>query len=313
MRILVTGGAGFIGSHVVERFVADGHTVAVVDDLSTGHRENVPAGVPLYVCDIRDAELAQVLSDFQPDVISHHAAQMSVRVSIQEPRRDAAINVEGTINLLELARANAVRKVLYASTGGALYGEPRYLPCDEEHPVVPLSHYGISKHTVEHYLELYGQLYGLDFTVLRYPNVYGPRQDPHGEAGVVAIFAGAMLADEPISIFGDGTQQRDFVYVSDVARANVSALTHGSRAIVNLGSGRGTSVLDIYSGLAKILDYHRRPVFRRPRLGEVYRIYLTGARAKRKLDWVPEVNLEDGLARTVAALRTANGGVLVES
>jgi UDP-glucose 4-epimerase len=170
---------------------------------------------------------------------------------------------------------------------------------------VPLSHYGISKHTVEHYLELYAQLYGLDFTVLRYPNVYGPRQDPHGEAGVVAIFAGAMLADESVSIFGDGSQQRDFVYVSDVARANVSAVTRGSRATVNLGSAKGTSVLDIFNGLAGILDYHRRPVFRRPRLGEVYRIYLTGARARRQLEWTPEVSLEDGLACTAAALRVA--------
>jgi len=313
MRVLVTGGAGFIGSHVVEHYLAAGCDVAVVDDLSTGHRENVPPDVQLYVCDIRDAALTEVLNEFQPDIINHHAAQMSVRVSIQEPRRDASINVEGTINLLECARGSAVRKVIYASTGGALYGEPRYLPCDEDHPVVPLSHYGISKHTVEHYLELYAQLYGLDYTVLRYPNVYGPRQDPHGEAGVVAIFAGSMLADEPVSIFGDGTQQRDFVYVSDVAKASVSAMTLGSRATVNLGSGKGTSVLDIYTGLANVLNYHRRPIFRRPRLGEVYRIYLTGTRARRQLEWTPEVSLEAGLARTVAALRAAGARPVTEA
>jgi UDP-glucose 4-epimerase len=295
MRVLVTGGAGFIGSHVAELMLAHGHHVAVVDDLSTGHRENVPDGARFFECDIRDAGLRNIFAEFQPDVVAHLAAQMSVRVSIQEPRRDADINVEGSINVLECARAQGTRKIIYASTGGALYGEPRYLPCDEAHRVTPLCHYGISKHTVEHYLELYAHLYGLDFTVLRFPNVYGPRQDPEGEAGVVAIFAGRMLEGLPVTIFGDGTQQRDFVYVSDVARANLLALEHGSGSIVNLGSNTGTSVLDIFRELALLTGYKLEPEFKPARLGEVYRIYLTGELAFAQLGWSPRVSLSAGL------------------
>lgn len=302
VRILVTGGAGFIGSHVTEHFLAAGHEVAIVDDLSTGHRENVPPGAGFYECDIREPRLIEIFNAFRPQVVSHLAAQMSVRVSLQEPRFDASVNVEGSINLLECARASGVSKVIYASTGGALYGEPGYLPCDEQHPVRPLSHYGISKHTVEHYLELYAALYGLDFTVLRYPNVYGPRQDKDGEAGVVAIFAGKMLQDQPVSVFGDGHQERDFVHVSDVARANVLALEKGSGHILNLGSNRGTSVLEIFQSLARITGYTRKPEFHPARLGEVYRIYLTGENARATLGWEPEITLDSGLRDTVNSL-----------
>jgi UDP-glucose 4-epimerase len=299
MRVLVTGGAGFIGSHVAELMLAHGHHVAIVDDLSTGHRENVPDGARFYQCDIRDAGLLNIFNDFQPEVVAHLAAQMSVRVSIQHPRRDADINIEGSINVLECARVQGTRKIIYASTGGALYGEPRYLPCDEAHRIAPLCHYGISKHTVEHYLELYAHLYGLDYTVLRYPNVYGPRQDPEGEAGVVAIFVGRMLDGLPITIFGDGTQQRDFVYVSDVARANLLALEHGAGSILNLGSRTGTSVLDIYRELAILTDYKLEPQFEPARLGEVYRIYLTGELAYAQLGWSPQVLLATGLRQVV--------------
>ena len=275
----------------------------MLDDLSTGKRANIPEGVRFYECDIRDPGLESAIRDFSPEVISHHAAQMSVRVSIRHPRRDAQINVEGSINLLDIAAAAGVRKIIYASTGGAMYGEPRYLPCDEDHPIVPLSHYGISKHTVEHYLELYAQLYDLDFTVLRYPNVYGPRQDPEGEAGVVAIFIGLMLQDKPVTIFGDGNQERDFVYVGDVARSNVIALERGSRATVNLGSGRGTSVNDIFAELARTIDYSHAPEFAPTRVGEVYKIYLTGDLARQRLDWEPLTSFQDGLNRTVAWTR----------
>lgn len=302
MRILVTGGAGFIGSHVAERLLNEGHEVAVLDDLSTGHRENVPAAARFFECDIRDARLAEVFSDFRPEVVCHHAAQMSVRISIREPHRDADINIQGTINLLETALASGTRKIIYASTGGALYGEPIYLPCDEQHPVVPLCHYGISKHTVEHYLELYRYLYGLDYTVLRYPNVYGPRQDPEGEAGVVAIFIGRMLSGLPVTIFGDGEQQRDFVYVGDVAEANSLALEHGSGEIVNLGSNQGTSVNEIFAALATQTGYELSPVFEPARPGEVYRIYLTGERARAVLGWQVTVGLDEGLRRTVRSI-----------
>jgi UDP-glucose 4-epimerase len=282
-----------------------GHHVAIVDNLSTGREENIPQDVPFYRCDIRDSRLGYVLVTERPEVVCHLAAQMSVRVSIQDPRNDASINVEGTVNLLELAREVGVEKIVYASTGGAVYGEPRYLPCDEHHPVQPMCQYGITKHTVEHYLELYWYLYGLDYTVLRFPNVYGPRQDPHGEAGVVAIFAGQMLDDADVTIYGDGEQQRDFVYVGDVARAHLSALASGSQRIINLGSGQGTSVNDIFNGLSAILGYSRPPRFELERLGEVYRIYLTGDRAREYLGWRATTPLAEGLRHTVDSVIAA--------
>lgn len=299
MRILVTGGAGFIGSHVATLLLASGHEVAVLDDLSTGHRANIPAGATFYECDIRDPRLAAIFAEFRPEVVSHHAAQMSVRVSVQQPRLDASVNVEGSVHLLECAVKAGTRKVIYASTGGAVYGEPRYLPCDEQHPVAPLCQYGISKHTVEHYLELYAHLYDLDYTVLRYPNVFGPRQDPEGEAGVVAIFARRMLRDLPVTIYGDGLQERDFVAVGDVARATLAALGRGSRAIINLGSGVGTNVQTIFDLLAGITGYARSADYQPARLGEVSRIYLTGERADELLGWAPAISLQEGLLESV--------------
>jgi UDP-glucose 4-epimerase len=302
VKILVTGGAGFIASHVVDAYIADGHDVAIVDDLSTGHRENLHPQARFYEMDIRDPALADVFAAEQPEVVNHHGAQMSVRVSVDEPLRDASINVVGTLNLLECARHAGVRKVIYISTGGAVYGEPRYLPCDEEHPVDPLCPYGISKHTPEHYLALYERLYRLGYTVLRYPNVYGPRQDPHGEAGVVAIFTGQMLRGERVVINGTGEQERDFVAVGDVAAANRAALWAGDGEIINLGSGRGTSVNEIFAALAAITDYRQPPLFGPAKSGEVFKIFLTGDKARRLLDWQPTVSLEAGLAMTVASL-----------
>lgn len=312
MRILVTGGAGFIGSHVVDAYIADGHDVAIVDDLSTGHRANVNPQARLYEMDIRDPALAAVFATERPEVVNHHGAQMSVRVSVDEPLRDASINVVGSLNVLECARRADVRKVIYVSTGGAVYGEPRYLPCDEEHPVDPLCPYGISKHTPEHYLALYQGLYGLDYTVLRYPNVYGPRQDPHGEAGVVAIFAGQMLRDERVVINGSGEQERDFVAIRDVVAANVAALWYGGRETINLGSGRGTSVNEIFAALAAITGYRRPPVYGAAKSGEVFKIYLTGDKARRLLRWRPTVSLKAGLAATVDSLRSSPAEMVAE-
>jgi UDP-glucose 4-epimerase len=309
MRVIVTGGAGFIGSHVAGRLLQSGHDVAIIDDLSTGHRENVPVEASFYECDIRDERVAAIFAEVRPNAVCHLAAQMSVRVSIEEPRRDASINVEGSINLLEAAIRTTRPKIIYASTGGAIYGEPRYLPCDESHPIVPMSHYGISKHTVEHYLELYAGLYDLDYTALRLPNVYGPRQDPHGEAGVVSIFAGLMLAGSPVTIFGDGAQERDFVYVSDVARAFDLALTQGSRASINLGSGRGTSVLEIRDELDRLVG-NSETRFRPARAGEVYQIYLTGERAATLLGWRPDVGLAEGLGQTLAWVRETTSAMV---
>ena len=253
MKILVTGGAGFIGSHVVDACVESGYQVVVVDDLSTGRISNLNPAATFYKMDIRDPEMAQVFEIERPDFVDHHAAQMDVRRSIVDPLFDADVNIRGSINLLECSRRVGVKLFVYISTGGAVYGEPVYLPCDEEHPINPICQYGASKHTVEHYLYMYQVNYGLEYTVLRYPNVYGPRQDPHGEAGVVAIFTGQMITDQQVVINGDGEQERDFVYVGDCARANLLALqSAGPSGIYNLGCGVGTSVNQVFQVLSDI-------------------------------------------------------------
>ena len=303
MKILVTGGAGFIGSHVVDALLADGHDVVVVDDLSTGRRQNLNPKARLYQLDIRSPELASVFERERPEVVDHHAAQMDVRRSVAEPLFDADVNVRGTLNLLEAARAYGTRKVIYISTGGAVYGEPQYLPCDEDHPINPICQYGVSKHVVEHYLFVYHHLYGLDYTVLRYPNVYGPRQNPRGEAGVVAIFTGRMLTNQPVTINGDGQQERDFVYVADCARANVVALRHGSGGIFNLGSNRGVSVNMLFAELAQIIGYTPAPTLGPAKPGETSKIYLDGRRAQAHLSWAPIIGLDQGLQQTVAYFR----------
>jgi len=300
MKILVTGGAGFIGSHVVELYLEHGHEVVVVDDLSTGHRANVPARATFYPVDIRRPELDEIFAAERPQVVNHHAAQMSVRISVDRPLFDADVNILGSLNLLECARRHGVERLIYISSGGAVYGEPVSLPCDEGHPVDPICPYGVSKHVVEHYLHLYRVNYGLPYVVLRYPNVYGPRQDPAGEAGVVAIFTGQMLADKPLTINGDGTQERDFVYVSDCARANLAALQpEVESGIFNLGSGRGTSVLEIYQILRDITGYSGAAQFGAAKLGETYRIFLNADKARRGLAWSPTVDLASGLRQTV--------------
>jgi UDP-glucose 4-epimerase len=299
MRILVTGGAGFIGSHIVDAFVAAGHQVAVVDNLNTGKLANLNPAASFFQVDIRDVEgLARVFEQEQPEVISHQAALADVRGSLREPDIYAEVNVIGSIRLLEQARLHGVRKVIYASTGGAVYGEPEYVPVREDHAINPLDPYGASKHAVEHYLFLYRHNYGLDYASLRYPNVYGPRQDPHGEAGVVAIFTGKMLDGEPCTINGDGTQQRDFVYVGDVARANLLAATNGS-GIYNIGSGVGTDVNAIFAGLKQAAGHTQDARYGPAKLGEVYKIYLDASKARRELGWESTVSVVDGLRRTV--------------
>ena len=303
MKILVTGGAGFIASHVVDALIAAGHDVAIVDNLSTGRRQNINPQARFYEVDIRSTALAEVFAQERPEVVNHHAAQMDVRRSVADPIYDADVNILGSLNLLELARQHGVRKVVYISTGGAVYGEPVYLPCDEAHPVDPLCPYGATKHTVEHYLFMYRQNYGLDYTVLRYPNVYGPRQDPHGEAGVVAIFAGQMLSGQQVTINGSGEQERDFVYVGDCVRANLLALDAGSGQIYNLGWGTGVSVNDIFFHMKEITRYGREPVHGPPKLGETFKIYLDASKARRELGWEPQVTLRDGLELTVAYFR----------
>ena len=307
MRILVTGGAGFIGSHVVDALIEKGHEVVVVDDLSTGKREHLNPQAKFYHLDIRDAQgLEEVFAAERPEIVNHQAARANVRESMEKPVLYAEVNVLGSLNLLELSRKYDVAKFIYASTGGAVYGEPEYLPADENHPINPLDPYGASKHFVEHYLYLYSANYGLCYTALRYPNVYGPRQDPYGEAGVVAIFTDQMLQGGQPIINGSGEQERDFVYVGDIAEANVLAMERGDNQVYNLGWGVGTSVNEIFAKLKEITGYEREAVHGPPKLGEVFKIYLDASKARQELGWSPQVELEEGLRRTVKYFRNAN-------
>jgi UDP-glucose 4-epimerase len=304
MKVLVTGGAGFIGSHIVDALLAAGDSVAVVDDLSTGKQANVDARARFHLADIRDAEaLARIFDEEQPEVVLHQAAKANVRESIEMPVLYADVNVLGSLNLLEQARRTGVKKFVYASTGGAVYGEPQFLPVTEEHPVNPLDPYGASKHHVEHYLHLYYENFKLSYTILRYPNVYGPRQDPFGEAGVIAVFTGKMLRGEQVTINGTGKQERDFVYVGDVARANLLATSGEHNGIYNLGSGCGTDINTIFAKLRDLTKFVGEPNYGPAKLGEVYRTWLDASKAQRELAWEPAVPLDDGLQKTVDYFR----------
>jgi len=307
--VLVTGGAGFIGSHVVERCLAAEHRVAVVDDLSTGRRENVPPRARLYVQDIRDPALADVFRSEAPDAVIHLAAQAAVSRSVANPRLDAEINILGSLNVLECCRQTGVRRVVYASTGGAAYGDTEKLPTPEDHPTRPSSPYGVSKVTVEQYLACWGGLYGLSTVALRYANVYGPRQSPHGEAGVIAIFTDRILRGEPCIVNGDGLQTRDYVYVGDIAEANALALDRPDvTGPVNLGTGVATSVLELFAALRAAAGGRAEARHGPPRPGEQRRSVLDATRARLVLGWTPRVALAEGLQRTFDALRSAAAG-----
>jgi len=303
-KILVTGGAGFIGSNLVDRLIKEGLEVVIVDDLSTGLERNLNPEAKFYKMDIREEKLEEVFAAEKPDFVSHHAAQMDVRRSVREPMFDAAVNILGSLNIIENCRKHKVKKIIYISTGGAVYGEPAYLPVDEKHPIKPECQYGISKHTVEHYLYLYGLTYGLHYTVLRYPNVYGPRQNPHGEAGVNAIFIGKMLKNEVPIIFGNGEQLRDYIYVDDVVKANLLSLEGGEGKIYNIGSGIGTSVNNIYQTLQGILGFEADPKYASSRTGEIKRVYLDSTKAQKELGWRQEISFKEGLRRTVDWFRS---------
>ena len=309
--MLVTGGAGFIGSHIVDAYVEVGLDVVVVDNLATGSRANLNPAARLYEVDIRDrAALDEVFAAERPAIVNHQAAQASVRVSMEDPPKDAEINVLGSLNVLEVARRYGTRKLIYAATGGAAVGEPKYLPVDEDHPVEPLSPYGADKHAVEHYCGIYQRSFGLEATILRYANVYGPRQDPRGEAGVIAIFVGRMLAGQHPSIYGSGDQERDYVYVEDVARASVLALTKGGGGMYNIGTGVSASVNDLFERLAELTGFGEQPTYADALPGEVFKIYVTYERARRELGWEPTVDLYEGLRRTVESVgaKLAGGG-----
>lgn len=298
---LVTGAAGFIGSHLVDRLLADGYEVIGIDDLSSGRLENLPEGFDLREMDIRDSEVREVVVEIRPDVVFHLAAQISVSVSAREPLLDADVNIGGALNLLEGIRAlgdDAV-KLVYITSGGTAYGDPEVVPADESTPVRPLSPYGASKLAIETYLPIYESLCDLEYSIIRLANVYGPRQDPHGEAGVVAIFAKAMLADKPLTVFGDGKDERDYVFVGDVVDAISRAAGSELSGPFNIGTGVSTSTNRIFEVVASNCDHTDTAVHSPARAGDINRISLDASRAERELGWVPRVSLEDGLKTTV--------------
>jgi UDP-glucose 4-epimerase len=308
MRALVTGGAGFIGSNLVDALLARGDEVTVVDDLTTGRRENLDGalagGAELLEQDIRDAgALAGVFERARPEVVFHLAAQIDVRRSVAETAFDARVNVEGTVNMLEAARGAGVRRFVNTSTGGAIYGEGRILPAPEDHPVAPEAPYGQSKFAAEGYCDLYARLHGLSTISLRYGNVFGPRQDPLGEAGVIAIFCGSLLAGKRPTIFGDGRQTRDYVYVGDVVEANLAAAESEVAGPVNIGRGEPVSVLDLVAALGRLAGRDLDPELAPRRPGELQDIHLDTSRARVELNWKARVGLEEGLERTLGSLR----------
>jgi UDP-glucose 4-epimerase len=301
--VCVTGGAGFIGSHVAEAFLAEGRRVLIVDDLSGGRRENVPQGAELHVLDIRSREAADLVRDSGIEVLVHHAAQMDVRRSVEDPLHDASVNLLGGLNLAEAARHGGVRQILFASTGGAIYGEQESFPATEDHPARPVSPYGVSKLAFERYLFYYHAAYGLDVACLRYANVYGERQNPHGEAGVVAIFLNRLLAGEAPTINGDGLQTRDYVHVSDVVRANLAAAGKPGFHIYNVGTGIETSVVELYRELARAVGSDLQARHGPAKPGEQQRSSVDASRIRQELNLPEPLPLREGLARTAAWFR----------
>ena len=307
MKILVTGGAGFIGSHVVDAYIAAGHEVAVLDDLSTGREDNLNADAAFHRVDVRDLTKVQsAIAAFRPEIVNHHAAQSEVPKSVADPGNDALVNVVGGLNVLRACVDSGVRKVIFSSTGGALYGEPDVVPADEDHPVRPLSPYGTSKYSVEQYLGTFQRTFGLTFTTLRYANVYGARQDFAAEEGrVVAVFASRMLEGKPLTIDGDGNQSRDMIHVGDVAMANIAALDRGDGGTYHVSTGVPVTVNDLFRKLAILIEYKLEPRFGPARKGDVYRIALDNSRAADELGWAPQIQLEEGLRLTVDYFRAA--------
>jgi len=305
LKILVTGGAGFIGSHVVDAYVLAGHEVAVLDNFVTGREDNVNPAAKIFRVDVRDRDaVLGAISSFRPEVVSHHAAQSEVPKSVADPGYDAQVNVVGGLNVLKASADNGVRKVIFSSTGGALYGEPDIVPCDEDHPLRPLSPYGASKVAFEQYLGTFDRTFGLKFTTLRYANIYGARQDFAAEEGrVIAIFASRMIEGRPLTIDGDGNQSRDMLHVGDVATANLAALERGDGGTYHVSTGIPVTVNDLFRKLSLLTEYRDAPRFGPARKGDVYRIALDNARAREQLGWVPRIGLEEGLQLTVDYFR----------
>jgi len=302
MKVLVTGGAGFIGSNLVDALLATGNQVTIVDNLSTGRFDNVNSLAKFYLEDITSERLAGILKMEQPDLVFHHAAQIDVQVSLKNPSYDAKVNIMGTINVLDACVQSGVDKVIYASSAAA-FGEPEYIGIDEKHKVDPISNYGISKHTPEHYLRVYHAAYGLKYTALRYANVFGPRQDPKGEGGVISIFIDRFLNGQRPVIFGDGKQTRDFIYVKDIVKANLAAIDKGHGEILNIGTGRQTSINELLGIIKRIINSQITPIYVSPRKGDILHSYFDNSFAQKVLGWEPTYTLEQSLNETVEYYR----------
>ena len=300
MKIVVTGGAGFIGSHIVDAFIEKGHEVHIIDDFSTGRKENVNPKATVHKLDIADPKAAALIGKLKPDALNHQAAQMDLRLSVEDPLLDARINIIGFLNLLEACKNSGVKKVLFASSGGAVYGDKEPIPAAEDHPTEPLSPYGVSKKTGELYLAYYYAAFGMPFIALRYSNVYGPRQSSKGEAGVVAIFISQLLAGKSPMINGDGKQTRDYVFVKDIVRANVAALESNYIGPVNIGTGKETDVVTISESLRQGLKSNIAAVHGAAKIGEQRRSCLNTSLARDLLGWQAEVPLQTGLEQTIA-------------
>jgi len=298
MKFLVTGGAGFIASHIVDRLIKEGHHVAIVDNMSTGKESNLTPKAKLYKMDICDPALESVFEAEKPDYVSHHAAQISVVVSVRDPQLDVQMNIIGAINVLQQCMKHKVKKLIFSSSGGTVYGEPEYLPADEKHSTKPLCPYAIDKLTFENYLYMYGVLYDFDYSVLRYANVYGPRQDPHGEAGVIAIFTQKIVDGVQPIIFGDGKATRDYIYIDDIVDANMIAWEKGDKGIYNIGTAIETDVNEIFRLLKKEFNFPKDAIHGEKRPGELQRISIANEKAKAELGWSPKYTLEEGVKKT---------------
>ncbi|MFW6022678.1 MAG: SDR family oxidoreductase [Halanaerobiaceae bacterium] len=298
MNVMVTGGAGFIGSHIVDLLIEKGYSVVIIDDLSTGKMENINKEAEFYKIGIQSDELYKIFQKKRITHIIHQAAQVDVQSSLNNPLFDADINICGTINLLECCRKYGVKKIVYASSA-AVYGEPEYLPIDEDHPVQPLSPYGISKYTPEHYITMYHKIYGIEYTILRYSNVFGPRQSAEGEGGVISIFVDRMLADKRPVIYGDGSQSRDFIFVKDVAAANIKSLEKGNGRIMNISCCKKHTIHELVSYLNKALDKKLNTEYRKERTGDIRHSLLDNNLAHNYLNWNPRYKFYEGLQETV--------------